>query len=64
MTEEGSVSRRVRKIAKSDFRLVMSVCTFFCPHVTTRLPLEGFSCNFIFEDFPKTGLENSSCIKI
>jgi hypothetical protein len=33
-------------------------------HATTRLPPVGFSWNFIFEDFSKIFLENSSFIKI
>ena len=36
--------RRVRKIAESTISFVMSVClSDFRPHVTTRLPLDGFS---------------------
>ena len=31
----------------------MSVCPSVCLHGTTRLPLEGFSRNLIFEDFSK-----------
>jgi hypothetical protein len=34
------------------------------PHGTTRLPLDGFSWNLIFEDFSKNCRENSSFIKI
>jgi hypothetical protein len=60
------VFRRVRKIAKSDcyLRHVLSVCPSVRPHGTTRLRLDGFSWNFIFEDFSKICLENSSFIKI
>jgi len=39
--------RCVRKIAKK--RLLASSCPSFCPHGTTRLPLDGFSWNLIFE---------------
>jgi hypothetical protein len=34
------------------------------PHGTTRLPLHGFSCNLVVEDFVKIGRENSGVIKI
>jgi len=43
---------------------VMSVCPFVHAHVTTRLPLDGFSWNLIFEDFSKICRENLSFIKI
>jgi len=46
---------------------VSSVITFRLharPHGTTRFPLDGFSLNLIFEDFPKIYRENSSFIKI
>jgi hypothetical protein len=33
-------------------------------HRTTRIPLDGFSCNLIFEDFSKICHENSSFIKL
>jgi len=33
-----------------------------CPHRTTRLPMEGFSWNFIFEYFSKVCRENLSFI--
>ena len=46
-----SVFRRVRRIAKSDYQLVMSVCPSVCPHGTTRLPLDGSSQNFLFHYF-------------
>ena len=36
----------------------------FCSHGTTRLPIDGFSWNFIFEYFSKTYRENSSFVKI
>jgi hypothetical protein len=39
---------------------VMSVC----PHGTTRLPLDGFWWNLIFETFSKICWENSNFVKI
>jgi hypothetical protein len=45
--------RRVRKIAKSDSNFVMSVR----PHGTSRLPLDGFLWNLIFEHFSKETAE-------
>ena len=51
----------VRKISiKATISFVMSVC----PHGTTRLPLDEFSLNFIFENISKNCRENSSFIKI
>jgi hypothetical protein len=41
----------------------MSVHPSFCSHGTTRLSLDGFSWNFIFEYFSKIYRENSSFIK-
>jgi hypothetical protein len=43
--------RRVRKIAKTTISFVLSVRPSVCPHGTTRLPLDGFSWNFVFENF-------------
>ena len=40
------------------------VCLSVHPHGRTRLPLDGFSWDFIFEDFSKICWENSSFIKI
>jgi hypothetical protein len=34
------------------------------PHVTTRIPLDGFSWNLIFQNFSKICRENSCLIKI
>ena len=42
----------------------MSVRLSVYPHGTTLLPQDGFSWNFIFEDFSKICLETSSFIKI
>ena len=41
-----------------------SVCTSVSPNGTTRLPLDGFSWNLIFEYFSKICRENSCFIKI
>jgi hypothetical protein len=41
----------------------LSVLSSACPHGTTRLPLDGFSRNLIFEYFSKICLENSDFIK-
>jgi hypothetical protein len=46
------VFRRVCKTAAS--------CLSVCPHGTTRLPLDEFSWNFIFEHFSKIFRQNSS----
>ena len=35
-----------------------------CPHGTARLPIKGFSWNFVFEYFPKICRGNSDFIKI
>jgi hypothetical protein len=42
----------LRKIVKSDYYL-RHVCLSVCPHRTTRLPLDEFSLNLIFEDCSK-----------
>ena len=59
----GVVFRRVRNIANSDCYL-RHVCPSVCPHVTTRLPLDGFSWNLISEYFSNICRENSSFITI
>jgi hypothetical protein len=43
---------------------IISLVKPVCPHVTTRLPLDGFSWNQIFENFSKPCRENSRFIKI
>jgi hypothetical protein len=48
------------KLLKLAVGLVMSVCT----HGTTRLPLDGFERNLIFEDFLKYVEKNPYFIKI
>ena len=57
----------VRKIAKSDYSLrhvCPSICQSVRPHGTTRLPLDRFSLNLIFEYFSKICREDRSFIKI
>ena len=39
------------KMRKATPRLVMSVRLSVCPHVTTRLSLDEFSCNLILQNF-------------
>ena len=71
--------RRVHRIAKRDYclcHICLSVCLYVClsvcppvrpffpPHATSRLPLDGFSWNLIFENISKICRENSSFIKI
>jgi len=53
------------KLRKAAATFVMSFRpSVLCPRETTRLPLEGFSWNFIFQDFSKICGKNSSFIKI
>jgi hypothetical protein len=52
------------KFRKATSSFVMSVRPSVRPHGTTRVPLEGFSSNFIYGYFPKSCRENSSFIKI
>ena len=54
--------RRVHEIAKSDYGL-RHVCTSVCPHGTSRHALDGFSRNFMFEDFSKMCRENQVYLK-
>jgi len=62
------VFRCICKIAKATNSFDMSVClsvrSSFCPHAITRLPLDGFSRNMIFEYYSEICRENSSFIKI
>jgi hypothetical protein len=51
------------KIANSDYWL-SHVRPSVCPHGTTRLSLDGFSWNLVFENFLKLTWENSNFIKI
>ena len=48
------------ELRKESISFVLSVR----PHGTTRLPLDGFSRNLIFDDCSKICGENSSFIKI
>jgi len=59
-----SIFKRLRKFAKAIISFVMSVCPSLRPHGTTRLILNGFSWNFIFERFSKICGQNSNFIKI
>jgi hypothetical protein len=52
-----SFLRRVRKIAESDYSL-RHVCLSVRLHGTTRLPLDGFSWNYVYEYFTKNCAEN------
>ena len=52
------------KLRKATISFVMSVRSSVRPHGTTRLPLDEFSWNLIFECFSKICRENSSLIKI
>jgi hypothetical protein len=48
------------KSRKININFVMSVR----PHGTTRLPMDAYSRNFVFEDFSKISWQNSSSSKI
>ena len=50
IVEFNTAFRRMRKIAKSDY-LLRDIRLSARPHETSTLPLEGFSWNFVFEDF-------------
>jgi hypothetical protein len=52
------------KLRKTTISFVVSFCLSARPHGTTRLPLNGFSGNLIFEYFVKICRENSGFIKI
>ena len=52
--------RPYRKICEK--RLLASLCLSVRPREITRLPLDGFSWNFLFEDFPNLCREDSSSI--
>jgi hypothetical protein len=54
--KKDAIFRCIRKIAKSDYKLHhvwLPVRLPVCVHGTTRLPLDGFSWNVIFECFSK-----------
>ena len=57
------IFRRVCKIAKNDYYF-RDVCLSVRTHGTSRLPLDGFSWNLMFECSSKICVENSSFIKI
>ena len=52
------------KLRNVTIRFVLCVGPSVRPHWTTRLPLDRFSWNFIFEDFSKFWRDSSSFIKI
>ena len=52
------------ELLKVTISFVMSVRLSVRQHGTTRLPLDGFLLNLIFEDFSKICRENSSFVKI
>jgi hypothetical protein len=41
-------------------RLLVSSCPSVRPHGTIRLPLDGFSLNYIFDDFTKLSIGSSN----
>jgi hypothetical protein len=59
----GAFAKFQKTIISFEMSLSLFVCLSVCPHDTTRLPLEGFSCNLIFQYFSKICQENSSFIK-
>ena len=52
------------KFRKATVSLVMCVCPFVCPCGRTRLPLDKFLWNLIFDDLSKICPENWTLIKI
>ena len=52
------------KLRKATIRFVVFLCPSVRLHGTTRLPLDGFSLNLIFEYFSRNCLENSTFIQI
>jgi hypothetical protein len=52
------------KLWKASISFVMSVCPSVCPHVITRLPLDRFSWNLVFEDSSKIFQQNAGLYKI
>lgn len=48
------------KLRKATINSVIPVC----PQGITQLPLEGFSLNFVYEEYPNICRENSNLIKI
>ena len=58
------LSSTFAKFRKASFSFVVTACTSFFPHGTSRLPLNGRLWNFIFSDFSKMCQQNSNLIKI
>jgi hypothetical protein len=56
--------RRVTKIAKLTISFVLSARLSVSPHGTTRLPLDGFLWNLVFQYFSKLCRQNFYSIKI
>ena len=52
------------KFRKATISFVMSIRPSVPSRVTTRLPLDGFSFNFMFEHFPRISWGSSSFVKI
>jgi hypothetical protein len=52
------------ELRKATINFIMSVSSFVYSHGTTRLPLDGFSCNMIFVDSSKICRRSSVLIKI
>jgi hypothetical protein len=59
-----SILGTIAKLQQATVSVFMSVCPPVLPRVTTRLPLDGFSWNLIFECFSKICTENSNFIEI
>ena len=51
------------QLQKATISCVLSVLPPVCPYETTWLPRDEFSWNLVFEDFSKTGRENSGWFK-
>jgi len=60
----GSFSGALAKLRKVAISFVMSDCPSLRPRGTIRLPLDGFSWNFVFENISKIFRENSSLVEI
>ena len=55
--------RRLRIHAEWSISFIMSVCWSLCPHVSARLPLDGFPWNFILATFMKICRETPNLVK-
>jgi hypothetical protein len=60
----GSFVGAFAKLRKAAFSFVISDCPSLRPRGTTRLPLDGFSWNFVFENILKIRRENSNLVEI